>query len=374
MNFMQLRREFPVTERFCYVDHAGVSPISRATAEAGRRFLDDVQQHGDVHSEAWEQRADAVRRSFAQWIGGREDGVAFVKNTTQGLLIVASGMPWRCGDNVVISNVEFPANVYPWLNLARRGVETRMVPMRDGRIHIDDVRAAMDGRTRVLSLSHVEFANGFRNDLAALGDLCRSRGVFFCMDAIQSLGVMPLDLRDTPVDFLSADGHKWLLAPEGCGFIYCGPRALELLETPNAGWKSVVNYSVYDNYDFTLLPNAQRFEEGSLNMLGVHVLGAALDLLMGLGIEAIWQRVLGLLDVAAEGVRAKGYELLTPMEESVRSGILLFQHARQQTDALVDRLTQANVICAKRGGGVRISPHCYNNEDDMAQIIAALPD
>ncbi len=374
MNFMQLRREFPVTERFCYVDHAGVSPISRAAAEAGRRFLDDVQQHGDVHSEAWEQRADAVRRSFAQWIGGSEDGVAFVKNTTQGLLIVASGMPWRCGDNVVISNVEFPANVYPWLNLARRGVETRMVPMRDGRIHIDDVRAAMDGRTRVLSLSHVEFANGFRNDLAALGDLCRSRGVFFCMDAIQSLGVMPLDLRDTPVDFLSADGHKWLLAPEGCGFIYCGPRALELLETPNAGWKSVVNYSVYDNYDFTLLPNAQRFEEGSLNMLGVHVLGAALDLLMGLGIEAIWQRVLGLLDVAAEGVRAKGYELLTPMEESVRSGILLFQHARQQTDALVDRLTQANVICAKRGGGVRISPHCYNNEDDMAQIIAALPD
>ena len=373
MDFTTLRDHFPVTQRYAYLNHAGVSPTSRLAGAAGRQFLDDLEQHGETLSEAWEERADEVRRRFAAWIGGDEEGVAFVKNTTQGLLIVANGFHWNAGDNVVISDVEFPANVYPWMNLARHGVQTRMVPMKMGRIDVQDVLTRLDARTRVLSLSHVEYANGFRNDVAALGEICRERGIFFCIDAIQSLGVVPFDLRETPVDFLSADGHKWLLAPEGCGFIYCAPNALDRLAVHNVGWKSVVNADDYANYDFTLLPNARRFEEGSLNMLSIHILGAALDLLIDLGMENVWKRVRGLIDRAVEGIRGKGYEVITPLAAPERSGILLFRSPRQSASAVFARLNEAKVIGAQRGGGVRISPHCYNNEDDIDQLIEALP-
>lgn len=373
VDFTTLRQEFPLTEEYVYLNHAGVSPISRRAAQAGRRFLDEYERHGYELNAAWERRAEEVRRTFATWIGGDEAGVAFVKNTTEGLLIVANGFPWKAGENVVISNVEFPANVYPWLNLARRGVETRMAPMRNGRLQLDDIVALIDARTRVLSLSHVEYANGFRNDLAALGEVCRRRGIFFCVDAIQSLGVLPLDLRATPVDFLSADGHKWLLAPEGCGFAYCAPQALDRLEAHNVGWKSVINSSDYATYDLTLLPNAQRFEEGSLNMLGIHVLGEALDLLVACGLERVWERVRGLVDEAVEGLRRRGYEVLTPLAPAERSGILLFRSPRWSAEEVARRLRQARVVCAVRGGGVRISPHCYNNEEDMARFLEALP-
>src|SRR5262249_39184346 len=222
--------------------------------------------------------------------------VAFVKNTSEGVGFVAEGLPWRPGDNMVTAAEEYPANVYPWMNLQGRGVEVRRVASRGPRVELDDIRAAIDGRTRLVSLSFVEFASGFRNDLDAVGALCRERGVLFFVDAIQGLGVLPLDVRRTPVDFLAADGHKWLLGPEGAGVFYVRRELVEQLHPVAVGWNSVVGAWDFSTINFQLKPHAGRWEGGTLNVGGVVALGASLGLLLEAGVAAVAERVLELTD------------------------------------------------------------------------------
>src|SRR5262249_42624144 len=187
------------------------------------------------------RRSEEVRRQAAQLLNADPLDVAFIKNTSEGIGIVAEGLRWRAGDNVVTAEDEYPANLYPWMNLAERGVELRRVPSRDGRILVDDVRAAIDGRTRIVSLSLVEYASGFRHDLIAVGQLCREKGVLFFVDAIQGLGVLPLDVRQAPIDFLAADGHKWLFGPEGAGLFWIRRDLVEQLHPVGVGWNSVID-------------------------------------------------------------------------------------------------------------------------------------
>src|SRR5262245_30505137 len=220
MDALELRRHMPVVENWAFLDHAAVAPLSAPARDALLEWAGDVAGHGVVHEPRWLARIEEVRRQAARLLGADPFDVAFVKNTSEGVGLVAEGVPWRPGDNVVSAEDEYPANVYPWLNLARKGVELRRVKSREGRISLDDLRAAIDARTRVVTLSWVEFATGFRNDLDAVGQLCREEGVLFFVDAIQGLGVLPLDVSRTPVDFLAADGHKWLLGPEGAGLFW----------------------------------------------------------------------------------------------------------------------------------------------------------
>ncbi|MGH7225547.1 MAG: aminotransferase class V-fold PLP-dependent enzyme, partial [Gemmataceae bacterium] len=214
MDWTELRRECPVTTRWAYFDHAAVAPLTERARRTLIAWADDLAENGEIHDAERVRRVEEVRRLAARLLNADPLDIAFIKNTSEGVGIVAEGLPWRHGDNMVTAQDEYPANVYPWLNLADRGVEVRRVPSREGRILIDDIRAAVDGRTRLVSLSFVEYASGFRNDLDALGQLCRQRGALFFVDAIQGLGVFPLDVQRTPIDFLAADGHKWLLGPE----------------------------------------------------------------------------------------------------------------------------------------------------------------
>ena len=369
------RDEFPVTETYIYMNHAGVAPLSRRVRDAMAGFIEDATLYGAVHADDWAEAAEACRATAARLINADATEIAFMKNTTQGILIAANGIDWQAGDNVVTTAVEFPANVYPWWCLKERyGVSTRMVPERNGSIHIGDIAAAIDERTRVLTISHVEFASGFRNDIAALGELCREHDIWFVVDAIQSLGVVEVDVKSCNVDILAADGHKWLLAPEGAAIFYCADRRREQLINTNVGWASVVNPRDFLNYDLTQKPDATRFEEGSYNSVGLYGLKAAIDLLHDIGIPAISARVLELTAHLIAELAAKGYRVITPKTDAERAGIVIFESERHTPAEIYETLYTENIITAERGSGVRVSPHFYNTASEIEHLLEVLPE
>jgi len=374
VNWERTRSWFPVVEELVYLDHAAVAPISTRVAEALGRYATEASRRGAFHYGAfYDREIERVRQRAARLIGARADEVAFAKNTTEGLGIVANGIDWRRGDEIVICDLEYPSNVYPWWNLRDRGVETVMLASRDGHLPLDAVANALrSSRARMLALSSVEFGNGARNDLHALGQMCRERGVLFCVDAIQSLGCLPIDVESMGIDFLAADGHKWLLSVEGCGIFFCASRALELVRPRIVGWRSVAHNHDFDVYQTELQAGAGRYEEGSTNTPGIFALGAAIDLVLELGIDAIAERVLGLTDRLVEGLRSRGAELRSPRDAGQASGIVSFRLPGSDPAATKQRLRAAGIHVAARRGGVRASPHFYNSEAEIDQLLAAL--
>ena len=373
INIEALRAEFPVTKSYVYMNHAAVAPISIPVQRAMNQQLRDVAQHGIVHSNRWENTYRRTRSAAAQLIHAKPSEIAFVKNTTEGIQMVANGLKWKRGDNVVITDRGFPANVYPWLNLKSKGVETRFAPEIDGRIPLDTLFDQVDENTRIISISSVEFASGFRHDLNQIGEFCQQNDIFFLVDAIQSLGALQLDVVKSHIDFLSADAHKWLLGPEGTGIFYCAKKAMRHLHVHNLGWTSVKNAGDYLTYDPTPLPNAQRFESGTLNTAGIYGLKASLDLIQKIGIENIESRIFILTDQLVAGLTEKGYRVFSSRKPHEKSGIVSFSHPNQKLDALFELLMNNQVVCAQRGKGIRLSPHVYNTEEEIDFILNLLP-
>lgn len=363
------RAEFPIVGRCAYLNHAAVCPIPRRSQRWMGRAIEESLT---LDRDAWAGRTQLVRELSADLINARPDQVAFIKNTSEGLSLAANGIDWRAGDNAVVHDNDFPSVVFPWQNLAAQGVETRRVAARAGRVLVDDIADAIDGRTRAVAISTVQFKTGFRVDLAAIGQLCRDHDLLFVVDGIQSLGALALDVQDCGADVVAADAHKWLLGPQGIGIFYCSDRALARLRVRTVGWLSITEPFKFD-YRLDLLPDARRFEPGSDNTIGICGLGGTLELLHEVGMDAIEARVLALTDLACEELARKGYRVVSPRGERERSGIVIFASDRHPTDALFERLTAAQIVVSVRGGGIRVSPHFYNSEDEIARLIAALP-
>lgn len=373
MSPIDLQAEFPIREQYTFLNHAAVSPIPLSTQFAISEFARDAAEEGPANYPAWMHGMSNTRAAAAKLVNCDPNDLCFVKNTTHGLLIVVNSIRWREGDNVVGFAHEFPANVHPWRNLRERGVEFRVVQeSSDYTFRIEDVERLIDSRTRLLACSWVEYSTGVRNDLAALGELCRSRRVLFCVDAIQGLGAIPLDLSALKVDFLSADGHKWLLAPEGCGIMYVRREIIPDLNTSMCGWIGLKNPAEYDNYDQPLRPDARRFEEGSHNLMSITALGASIRLLLDVGTDEIQSRVLALTDRLIAGAESRGFQVITPRDPEKRAGIVAF--AKRGLDALeaAKRLEQEKIIVAARRGFVRVSPHFYNDEQQIDGCLEAL--
>ncbi len=351
-----------------FLDHARVAPIPRRAREAVEAFTRDACEHGTAHYDEWMAHAERVRERFARLVHAEPGEIAFVKNTSEGLSLVAEGLDWKPGDNVVVPDIEFPSNVYPWWNLKPRGVETRFVRSVDGRVPFDDLVKQTDDRTRLVSVSSVEFHSGFRNDLNRIGAFCKDRGILFCVDAIQSLGCLPMDVKRDGIDFLAADGHKWLLSVEGLGGFYVSKDALEHLRPVLVGWDSVVDAHNFLDYDFTLRPDARRFEEGSFNVMSLYALGASIGLLQEIGIDIIEDRVLGLGDRLLEEVRRRNLTLFSSPRPDERSGIVSFD-LPADPDAFKTYMADHRVTLTVRGSRVRLSPHAYNNEDDLGRFF-----
>jgi len=372
MDWSALRAEMPVTRRWGFFDHAAVAPLTARAQQALAEYAADLTENGDVHEKRWGQRIEEVRSLAGQLLNAEATDIAFVKNTSEGIGIVAEGFPWQPGDNIVTAQEEYPANIYPWLNLRDRSVETRLVASRAGRLDIADIQAAIDERTRVLSLSFVEYASGYRNDLAALGSLCRERGIFFCVDAIQGLGVLPLDVRSTPVDALAADGHKWLLAPEGAALLYVRRERVERLRPVGVGWNSVVRPRDFAAIDFRLKPHAGRWESGSLNVAGISALGASLGLLLEIGVARIAQRLHELTDHLCTGLQRAGFEVHSSRRPDEWSGIVSVLAPGPDARSFVKFCRLRDLVINHRAGRIRISPHCYNTLEEMDRLVACL--
>jgi selenocysteine lyase/cysteine desulfurase len=372
MDWTVLREQFPVTKRWAFFDHAAVAPLCAPAQRAIVEWSADVAENAIVNLRAWNARIESTRSLAGRLLNCEPLDIAFIKNTSEGIGIVAEGYPWKPGDNVVTAAEEYPANIYPWMNLTDRGVELRAVASRDRRLWIDDIHAALDARTRIVSLSFVEFASGFRNDLDAMGEICRRRGILFCVDAIQGLGVFPLDVQKTPIDFLAADGHKWLLGAEGAGILYVKRDLVERLHPVGVGWNSVIGGTNFTKIDFRLKPHAGRWESGSLNVAGVVALGASLQLLLDLGIPVVAERVLFLTDQLCAQAPKSGCEVYSSRQGNDRSGIVSLIPGDRDVRALVRCCRDAGVIINQRAGRLRISPHCYNTPEELDRLLDTL--
>lgn len=363
--------EFPVKQNRVFFNHAGVCPLPRRSAEAAAHVLQQqlVDGASSNNCRAWGEGIDRARHDLARLTRASAEEIAFVKNTTSGLFIAAGSIPWKDGDNVVTSAVEFPANVYPWLALDRQGVETRFVGLRGGRLLMDDLVATMDRRTRAIALSWVQFTNGFRVDLGKLSQLCRDRDCYLVIDGIQGLGALQLDLSRYSIDFLSADGHKWLLSVEGCGMLYVRRQVLDDLVPFHVGWMGVERASDYLDYQLLPLPEARRFEEGSHNVAGIHALGASVGLLLEAGPAQVEAEIMALGDHLYEKLENIGCLTTSPRGPGERSGIVTFQHPQVAAAALVRWLAGKGVHCVERNGAVRFSPHFYNDEGEVDRAV-----
>ncbi len=365
--------QFPVARNWAYLDHAAVAPLPRRSGDVLRDWAARQENHGVVVWPENERRLEEVRGTAAALINADRDEIAFINSTTHGIGLIAEGYPWRAGDTVVTAADEYPSNLYPWMNLESRGVGLRQVPSRDGRIVLDDLDAAIDRSTRVLAISHVEFATGFRNDLDALAELCRSRGVALFVDAIQGLGPFRIDVRETPIDFLAADGHKWLLGPEGAGILFVRRDWIDRLRPIGVGWHSVVGSYNAPVPDFRLKPNAQRWEGGSFTMPGLLTFGASLDLFFEWGPEAVTRRIADRAERVRELARSAGWSVYGSPREADRSAIVVLE--RQGVDpaaAAAELRRRHGVVAACRRGRIRISPHVYNNDEDLERLRAGL--
>jgi len=374
MNLSQVRDQFPVAVRYAYLNHASVGGLPQLAMDAMTSHVIDRGNHGSEALTGWDDEIERVRQSSARFVGAHRDEIAFTGSISHGLNIVACGLDWQDGDNLVCAETEFTANVYPWTNLRRRGVEVRFAPARGYRILVDDIVSLMDRRTRLVALSFVEFQSGYRNDLDTLAAVCHERGAYLCVDGIQGLGALQFSVSQTPVDFLAAHAAKWMLGPIGAGFLYMRRGLVRSLDPVMSGWRSVVDRDDYFKYDSPLRESAERYEPGSPNFLGLLGMRAAIELLLAVGLDQIEARILTLTDYLIDGLQARGCVIRTPIEHRrERSGIVSFHHPQVDSNGLCDRMRAEGVIVSVRGDLIRVSPHMYNNEHDLDRLLAVLP-
>jgi selenocysteine lyase/cysteine desulfurase len=368
-----LDREFPVRRNLAYWNHAAVAPLPRRVADAITAHTEDVRDRGAADWRGWYRAIEETRAKAARLIGARASEIAFLPSTSWALNFVAQAFPFESGDNVVGDDMEFPANVYPWMLLKDRGVEYRLARNRDGRIGVDEIAAVVDARTRVVAVSWVAFHNGWVYPIEEIGAFCREKGILFVVDAIQGLGALPIDAADSNVDVLAADSHKWLLGAEACTVFYVSEGARERVPAAFGGWWNVRHETShaggYLDYRLDFHLSGRRYEPGSLPTAQIRGLGAALDLIGEMEVEEISRRVVEKVTALATGFAARGWKIATP--EPFRSGILAAVPPGGDAVRAAKELEARGIIASPREGAVRFSPHAYNDEGEIDRILEA---
>ncbi len=370
------RSQMPVHREWAYLDHAAVAPLSQPAGVAIRELATQAEELGDTVWPQWAANIRRMRTQFSELLGAEEDDLFVVPNTSTGISLVAEGFPWKNGDNVVIPEGEFPSNLFPWLNQQHRGVQVRIVPRRGSVVEVDDLIAQVDDRTRIIAASWVGYSSGYRIDVADLVHRAHEKGVLVFLDAIQGLGVHPLDIRKVPMDFLAADGHKWLLGPEGVGIAMIRREHRVKMRCPIVGWNSVQNAHQFSHATFELREDAARYEAGSANMLGVAGLSASVELFLKVlrtsGPNAIEDRVLELSSHLARELVQLGATVDRDSRRHHQSGIVTFNVPGFEPGAVRERALANHIVLSCRGGGIRASVHAYNNSDDIERLVVTL--
>lgn len=375
-NWDEFRVQMPVSRKWAYFDHACVAPIPQSAADAIAEWSAESLLEGDVCWMGWEAQLENLREMAARLTQASPAEIALVPNTTFGINLVADGLDWKAGDNVVLPDQEFPSNVYPWKALEARGVEVRLVELDGVKVDANRIADACDSRTRVVSASWVGYASGYRLDPAEIAEAAHSKGALFFLDAIQGLGVYPLDVETMKVDFYAADGHKWLLGPEGAGLFYCRRELLEQLRPMNVGWNSVKQGNDFSNVVLDIRDEARRYEGGTQNMVGFIGLNASLALLERFGlrhdVSAIGQQVDLFSDQVCKALAANGANVKSDRSVGCKSGIVSFEIPGVSAPSVKQSLLSRGVVVSERGGRLRISAHGYNNQVDLDRLCDAL--
>jgi selenocysteine lyase/cysteine desulfurase len=363
------RDEFPVTRELIYLNHAAVSPLCLPAAGAMKRLIEDAATYGSLHYGEWLESYQGLRQAAARLINASPAEIAIMKNTSEGIATIAQGLDWERGDRVVAFREEFPSNYFPWAHLEKRGVHVTWLSIYD---QIEKILEAIPG-ARLLAISYVNYLSGYRADLKAIGEVCRQHGCFFLVDAIQGMGVFPIDVESWNIDGLASDGHKWMLGPEGNAILYVRRKWLEAIKPVEFGWMNQANYADYGSRDMTLRPDAGRYECGTLNTAGCFGLRAAIEFLLEVGIEHIAGAVLTIVDQLEAGLRRKGYEVMIDRSAETASGIISFRHPSIDSRSIVSELKRNRILAAPRQSWVRMSPHFYINPEDIEEVLQLLP-
>ena len=368
MTSAAFRDLFPVTRELVYFNHAAVGPLSVRTCEAMERHARDQRDFGALHWRDWYAEYDRLRESLARLIGATPGEIAILKNTSEGISFVAEGLRWNEGENVITTAMEFPSNWTPWKRLEDRGVECRVADSAT----VADIEPLIDDQTRIVTVSSVAFHNGFVADLNAIGELCERKNVRFCVDAIQSIGVLPIDVKAAKIDFLAADGHKWMCGPEGAALFYVAESRRDDLVVLENGWTNIDRKQKFIGCGTDLLPDARRFEAGSLNTNGIFGLRAAVNLLLEIGIDTIGRHALAVADRLAAGLESIGWSIALPrpvgspivgaIPPVVDKSLMWFHR----------RLEEERIVCAPREGMLRFSPHFYNDAAEADRVVEVL--
>lgn len=370
-----IRSLFPAARAYTYLNSASVSPIPTTAVEAARAQLNDVSENGSVNFNVWVETKDRARALLASMIRVRAEQVAFMRNTSDGFSSVANGIDWKEGDNIVSFAGEFPSNFYPWRAVRDRfGVELRLCPERTGRIEIGEFVSLIDSNTKVVAISSIQYASGFKADLEQIGRAARSVDALFCVDVIQGLGACGYDLPAQLVDVACGASHKWLCGPEGCGFIYVSDRARDRIKPSAVGWISVETPWDFEDRGQPFKPNALAWESGTGSSALFYGLEQSLKLLTDTGLENIERHLESLTDHLCDSIADRDYEIVSSRMSAEKSAIVSIKHrGGLSPNEIAARLERKRIIVSPRGDRVRIAPHFYNNLSDIETLIVALP-
>ena len=362
---------FNLDDKLIYVNHAAVAPWPTKTVEAVKAFADENGKLGSRHYMQWVNIETELRQRLATLIhAASTDEIALLKNTSEGLSVIAYGLDWQAGDNIVISDEEFPSNRIVWESLKSQGVEIRYASLKGS----DPEQALMDlidTKTRLLSISSVQYASGIRIKLEPLGNYCKQHDVLFCVDAIQHIGALELDVQAIQADFVVADGHKWMLGPEGLALFYCREALIDKLKLNQYGWHMVENHLDFDAMDqWQPASSARRFECGSPNMMASHALNASIAVLLEVGMDKIQQAVLDKVQYLIQRFSSlPEIQILSPTDMHRHAGIFTFCKTGVENEHIYKYLVEKGAVCALRGGGVRFSPHFYTPDHKLDTLL-----
>jgi len=367
MSLSSFRKYFPVSSTDIYLNHAAVSPLSTKVVEAIERIL-NMRSSGEIEvfHEAIEKKRN-LKKSIGHLIDGEPENIAIIGNTSEGFNWLVQGLDWHKGDRVLLVENEFPANVYPFLNLEQHGVIIDYVPVRNGFIYLEDIESKIHPDTKLFSISFVEFLNGFRNDLNSISSICQKNNVLLSVDSIQGVGAMPLSVRQSGIDFLSNGGHKWLMGPQGCGFMYISPSLFKKLKPAFTGWLSVKDSWNFFDYRLDFLDDARRFEIATSNILGIYGLAASTELLLEAGVENIEKHLEKIGNQLIDKLSALEFNYIGSHNMKERSGI--FSFTCQNEKAVFEYLQKNRVHLSLRNGLLRFSPHFYNTTEEIDKLV-----
>ncbi len=370
MNWQEVREQFPVTKEYLFFDLANKCALPLFATRAIQAYAEKQQRTGG-DKEEWFRTIEEARTRFAELINASPEEIAILKNTSEGLNIAASGIPFKAGDNVLVNRSEHPNNIYCWLNLQRKGVEVRWAPTKNGEVAVEDLEATIDGATRAVPISLVTYAPGNRNDIRAISALCRRRGIYTVVDAVQGTGTLRIDVKELGPDMLSSSGHKGLFVPHGIGLFYCRKEIMADIApayVARAGMIRAVSVEHdTETYELRLAPTAARYEIGNNNYLGITVLNESLKFLLALGMDRVERRILELSGYLTRQLEAAGIEVLSPREESRRSAIVCFRAG--DPAGLHKWLLERKVITTCRRDSLRVSLGIYNTEDEIDAFV-----